>query len=68
MLWFAVQTPVAPALTLAVATWVLPAVAFVVATVPVGLLVYKTLTRSYAARPALRVVEGRRTELTLKPA
>ncbi|MBI1817236.1 MAG: hypothetical protein HYR72_19875 [Deltaproteobacteria bacterium] len=68
MLWCVVQTPLAPALTWAVSAWVLPAVALAVALVPVGLLVYKTLTRAEAYRPKLRVVEDRRAELTLKPA
>lgn len=68
MLWTAVLTPWAPALTWSVSTWVLPAIAAAVAVVPVGLAAYKTVTRAPSYRPALRVVEGRRNELTLKPA
>ncbi|HVN86980.1 MAG TPA: hypothetical protein VMW17_19290 [Candidatus Binatia bacterium] len=68
MLWCAVQTPFVPALTVAVAAWVLPAVAAAAAAVPIGLLVYKTLTAARPYRPALRVVEGGRAELKLNPA
>ena len=68
MLWCAVQTPFAPALTVAMGAWVLPALALVAAAVPVGLLVYQKLTAARAYRPALRVVEGGRAELKLNPA
>jgi len=68
MWWTAVLTPWAPALTWSVSAWALPVIAAAVAVVPVGLAVYKTVTREPVYRPALRVVEGRRNELTLKPA
>jgi hypothetical protein len=68
MLWTAVLASWTPTLTLNLSAWALPAVAAVVAAVPVALAAYKTLTRERAYRPALRVVEGGRRELTLNPA
>jgi len=68
MLWFAAPNPVPLALTWPASTLVLPALAAAVALALVGVVVFKTFVRKPAYRPALRVVEGGQTELTLKPA
>ena len=68
MVWFAVPNAVPLAVTWPLSTLALPLLALAVAAVPAGVVVYKALRREAADRPTLRVVEGGRTELRLKPA
>lgn len=68
MVWFAMQSPLPLAVTYAGGAMVLPIVAVALATALIGVVAYKTITATTKYRPALRVVEGRRNELTLNPA
>ncbi len=68
MLWCVVQNPILLAVTWPLSTLVLPVLAIAVAAVPIGVVAYKTFVRELPCGPGLRVLEGGRTKLRLKPA
>ncbi|MBI4517120.1 MAG: hypothetical protein HY699_15040 [Deltaproteobacteria bacterium] len=68
MLWCAAQSPLPLAVAWPASTWALAAVAVGVAAVLFGLVLYEVLVTKALRRPALRIVEGGRSALQLKPA